>query len=345
LPEGAEVGSLAAALAGDAPLQELFDRSALRQHDGFNALNASLTVDGAFIRLAQGMVVGEPVHLVFVSRGGGSAEISNPRSVLLAGANSSATIIETYVGLPGEAYLTNSVTQFVLEDGAAIEHYKVQNEQDSAFHLAVLDVRQARDSRFISHAFAFGGRIARHEVNLELVGEGAETTLNGLFMPTGAQLHDNPTLIEHAAPHCTSRELYKGVVDGRGYGVFNGRVVVQPGADGTDARQTNKNLLLSPWAEVDTRPRLEILADDVKCAHGAAVGQLDEDSVFYLRARGIPEGRARAMLTYAFVNEMLGLVRLGALRSRLEELVALRLPTDEPSASGAAASLDAGSIR
>ena len=344
-PKGTEIGSFGSALLGDDALAALFDRSALRQHDGFNALNSALCDDGGFVRLPAGSTLEWPVHFVFVSHGSGSAVVSNPRSVVFAGANSRATVIETFVGLEGEGHLTNSVTQFMLDDGAVIEHYKLQDEPETAFHLALLDVRQARDSHFVSHSFAFGGSIARHEVNLELAGDGAEATLNGLFMPSGKQLHDNPTLIEHVAPHCTSRELYKGVVDGRGFGVFNGRIIVQPGADGTDASQTNKNLLLSQWAEVDTRPRLEILTDDVKCAHGAAVGQLDEDAVFYLRARGIPESSARGMLTHAFVNEMVGLVGLDGVRTRVEQLVALRLANVESTSSGAMADSEGGSTQ
>jgi Fe-S cluster assembly protein SufD len=247
--------------------------------------------------------------------------------VVLAGPGSRVAIVETHAGIPGEVYLTNAVTEVVLEEGAQVEHYKVQNESEAAFHLALLDVRQGRGSRFSSHSVALGSSIARHEVRVNLVGEGAEVSLNGLYMPRGDQHHDNPILIEHAAPRCTSRQLYKGVIDERGQGVFNGRIIVRPGAFGTDASQTNKNLLLSDHAEVDTRPRLEILADDVRCTHGAAVGRLDEDAVFYLRSRGIPHQAARGLLTYAFANEMVELLHLEPLRARVEKLVANRLPT------------------
>ena len=328
LPEGATVTNLASVLAQDAQqLEPLLSRPFAPHHHAFTALNAALTEDGAFVHLPAHTTVDEPIHLVFFSDTGGSPLVSSPRSVVLAGLGSRVAIVETYLGVPGDVSCTNAVTEVVLEEGAELEHYKVQDEPETAFHLALLDVRQGRGSRFSSHSVAFGSSIARHEVRVGLEAEGAEVRLDGLYMPRGDQHHDNPILIEHAAPHCTSHQLYKGVLDGHGRGVFNGRVVVRPGADGTDAAQTNKNLLLSDHAEVDTRPRLEIFADDVKCTHGAAVGQLDEDAVFYLRSRGVPHQAARGLLIYAFVNEMVERLRLDPLRSRVEKLVAHRLAT------------------
>jgi len=328
LPEGATVTNLASVLAEDSELLEpLLSRPFGPHHNAFTALNAALAEDGAFVHLPGGTTVEEPIQLVFFSDTGGSPLVSSPRSVVLAGPGSRVAIVEIYAGVPGDVYCTNAVTEIVLEEGAQVEHYKVQDEPETAFHLALLDVRQGRDSRFSSHSVALGSRVARHEVRVNLEAEGAEVSLDGLYMPRGDQHHDNPILIEHAAPHCTSRQLYKGVLDGHGQGVFNGRVVVRPGAFGTDASQTNKNLLLSDHAEVDTRPRLEILADDVKCTHGAAVGRLDEDAVFYLRSRGVPHQAARGLLIYAFVNEMVERLRLEPLRSRVEKLVAHRLAT------------------
>ena len=328
LPEGATVTNLASVLAEDSELLEpLLSRPFGPHHNAFTALNAALAEDGAFVHLPGGTTVEEPIQLVFFSDTGESPLVSSPRSVVLAGPGSRVAIVETYAGVPGDVYCTNAVTEVVLEEGAQVEHYKVQDEPETAFHLALLDVRQGRDSRFSSHSVALGSSIARHEVRVNLEAEGAEVSLDGLYMPRGDQHHDNPILIEHAAPHCTSRQLYKGVLDGHGQGVFNGRVVVRPGALGTDASQTNKNLLLSDHAEVDTRPRLEILADDVKCTHGAAVGRLDEDAVFYLRSRGVPHQAARGLLIYAFVNEMVERLRLEPLRSRVEKLVAHRLAT------------------
>ena len=326
LPMGATVMGLAAALVQDEELLAPFlSRPFREQPQAFTALSAALAVDGVLIRIPANTSIDEPIHVVFVSDTGAAPLVSHPRCLVFAGPGSRATIVESYVGILGDVYLTNAVTDIVIEEGAEVEHYKLQSEAETAFHIALLDVRQGRGSRFSSHSLALGASTARHEVRVRLEAEGAEVTLNGLYMPHNEQHLDNPTTIEHAAPHCTSRELYKGIVDGRGRGSFDGRVIVRPGAFKTDASQTNKNLLLSESAQVDTRPRLEIFADDVKCAHGAAVGQLDEAAVFYLRSRGVPHGAARDLLTYAFASEMLGLLRVGALRARAERLVAWRL--------------------
>lgn len=330
LPEGATVTNLASVLAEETERLELFSsRPFGPHHHAFAALNAALAEDGAFVHLRAGTTVDEPIQLVFFSDTAGAPLVSSPRSVVLAGPGSQVTIVETYVGVPGDVYCTNAVTEFVLEESAQVEHYKVQDESEAAFHLALLNVGQGRDSQFSSRSVALGSRVARHEVRVNLEAEGAEVSVDGLYMPRGDQHHDNPILIEHSAPHCTSRQLYKGVMDGHGHGVFNGRVVVRPGAAGTDAAQTNKNLLLSDHAEADTRPRLEILTDDVKCTHGTAVGRLDEDALFYLRSRGVPHQAARGLLIYAFVNEMVERLRLEPLRSRVEKLVAHRLATGD----------------
>ncbi len=326
LPMGATVMGLAAALVQDEELLAPFlSRPFREQPQAFTALSAALAEDGVLIRIPANTSIKEPIHIVFISDTGASPLVSHPRCLVLAGPGSRATIVESYVGILGDVYLTNAVTDIVLEEGAVVEHYKLQSEAETAFHIALLDVRQGRGSRFSSHSLALGASTARHEVRVRLEAEGAEVTLNGLYMPKNEQHLDNPTTIEHAAPHCTSRELYKGIVDGRGRGSFDGRIIVRPGAFKTDASQTNKNLLLSESAQVDTRPRLEIFADDVKCTHGATVGQLDEDAVFYLRSRGVPHGAARELLTYAFASEMLGLLRVEALRARVERMVAWRL--------------------
>ena len=325
LPHGARVTSFASALAEDATLLEpVLVRSSRGYRHAFTALNDALAEDGVFIHVPPDTIVAAPIHLVFLTESGPSPLVSSPRSMVLVGTRSRATIVETYVGMGG-GYLTNAVTEVVLEDGARVEHYKIQDEAADAYHLAALHVRPGRDSSFSTYLLALGAAIARHEVWVRLEDEGAEVTLNGLYLPEGDQQHDNPTFIEHVAPHCTSRQLYKGALGGHGRGVFNGRIVVGADAAGTDASQTNKNLLLSSTAEVDTRPRLEIFTDDVRCTHGAAVGQLDEDAVFYLRSRGVPHHEARAVLTYAFAREMLELIAVGPLRSHVEGRVAERL--------------------
>ena len=324
LPVGVEVTNLAEVLAAGPERLEPFFSHAPGEHHAFAAFNDALTEDGAFIHLAPGTSVDEPIHLVFLSDTGGSPLMSSPRSVIIAGAESRATVVETYAGIDGDVYCTNAVTEVVLADGAQIEHYKVQDEPVTAFHLALLDVRQGRDSRFSSRSVMLGSSIARHEVRVLLEEEGAEVSLDGVYLPQGDQLHDNTIFVDHVATNCTSHQLYKGVLDERGHGVFNGHIMVRPGADGTDANQNNKNLILSDRAEVDTRPRLEIYTDDVKCTHGAAVGQLDEEALLYLRARGLPLEAARGLLIYAFVHEMVDRIGLEPLRAQLGALVAGR---------------------
>jgi len=324
LPAGAEVTNLASVLAAGPQRLEPFFSHTPGEHHAFAAFNDVLAEDGAFIHLTPGTSVDEPIQLVFFSDSGGVPLMSSPRSVFLAEAGSRATIVETYAGVEGDVYCTNAVTEVILAEGAQIEHYKVQNEPDTAFHLALLTVQQARDSRFSSHSVMLGSRIARHEVRVCLEGSGAEVSLDGLYLPQGNQVHDNTIFVDHVATSCTSHQLYKGVLDGRGHGVFNGHIMVRPGADGTDANQKNKNLILSDRAEVDTRPRLEIYTDDVKCTHGAAVGQLDAEALLYLRARALPLEAARGLLIYAFVHEMVDRIELGPLRNQLETLVADR---------------------
>ena len=330
LPNGVKLGSLAAAFAQESEaLEALLWRRLRERPRAFTALNVALGEDGAFIRISPHIRVEEPIHLVFISDAGATPLMSHPLSVVFAGAGSRATIVETHVGIVGGTYLSNAVTEIVLDEGAVVEHYKVQDEIESAFHLASLSVRQGRASRFAAHSVALGAALARHEVQVALEAPEAQVTLNGLYLPRGRQLLDNPTTIEHAAPHGTSRQLYKGVVDGHGRGVFDGRIVVQPGAMKTDASQTNKNLLLSASAQAYTRPRLEIFADDVKCAHGATVGQLDDEALYYLRTRGIPQQQARDLLTYAFASEMVELIQVPPLRCRVQQMLAARFTDGE----------------
>ena len=329
LPAGAEVTSLAAVMAAGPERLERFFSRAPGEHHAFATFNDALTEDGAFVHLTPGTCVNEPIQLVFFSDAGGFPLLSSPRSVILAEPGSSATIVETYAGIHGDVYCTNAVTEVVLAEDAQIEHYKVQDEPVTAYHLALLDVRQGRNSRFSTRSVMLGSSIARHEVRVLFEDVGAEVSLDGVYLPQGDQLHDNTIFVDHAAASCTSHQLYKGVLDGRGHGVFNGHIMVRPGADGTDANQKNKNLILSDRAEVDTRPRLEIYADDVKCTHGAAVGQLDEDALLYLRARGIPLEAARGLLIKAFVHEMVDRIGLLPLRAQVEALVAGRFAAGE----------------
>ncbi|MGH9055906.1 MAG: Fe-S cluster assembly protein SufD [Acidimicrobiales bacterium] len=325
LPEAVYAGSLVPVLSDrGGRLRSLWPHLAGYPH-AFRALNDALAVDGAFVDLPAGATVEAPIEVVCISVPGEHPVMSNPRSIVRAGAGARATIVETYLGLPGGPCLTNAHTQIVLGDGARVDHYKFQDEDPKSYHLSCVEVRPGQRARFSSRLVALGGRIARHEVNARLEEEQATVDLDGLYLPSGEQYHDNPVRVEHAARRCTSRQVYKGIVDGSAHGVFNGHVIVRPGADGTDAHQVNKNLLLSDRAEVDTRPRLEIFADDVACTHGAAVGSLDPDAMFYLRSRGIPHPQARALLVAGFAQEVLDRFPAGAVRDRAERLVGGRL--------------------
>jgi Fe-S cluster assembly protein SufD len=319
LPSGARAESLAAAVAA-APerVQPHLAQHAAHDRDAFVALNTALMQDGAFVHLPAGCVVPAPIHLLFVSAPGEAPAAIHPRNLIVLDADSQATVIETYVGCGGTPSFTNAITEVSVGPGAVGRHCKLQDETRDAFHIATLHARLARSSTFASHALAVGGRLVRNSVHTLLDGAGTDCTLDGLFLATDQQHVDNYTVIEHVRPHGTSRELYKGVLDGRARGVFNGKIHVHPAAAQTDARQTNKNLLLSTDAAVDTKPQLEIYNNDVKCSHGSTVGQLDADALFYLRTRGLDPAAARALLIYAFASEMLARLPVPALRARLE---------------------------
>lgn len=324
LPAGVTVSSLSDALANQRELLEPILTGESSSGHAFAAANAALAADGAFVHLATGTSLPEPIHLLFVSDTGGARLLSSPRSIVLLDRGSEACVVETHVGSAGDVHCTNAVTDIRLAEDARLKHFKLEDEPDTASHLALTEVHQQRGSNFASYLSMLGGRIARQEVRVHLVGEGAEVSLDGLYVPRGDQVHDNTIFIEHVAPGCSSHQLYKSALSGRSRGIFNGHVLVRPGADGTDAHQTNKNLVLADRAEADTRPRLEIYADDVKCTHGAAVGQLDQQAVLYLRSRGIGEREARHLLVDAFVGEMVERIELVPLREQVRELLAER---------------------
>jgi len=324
LGNAVRVSSLARALRSGTgrPERHLGKIAAFEQHS-FTALNTAFIRDGAFIEIQPDTVVDEPIHLVFVSEGYGES-VSHPRNLIVAARHSRATVIESYVSIRDSVYLTNAVTEISLGEGAHLDHYKIQRESESAFHVGTTQVRQARDSQFHSFSFAVGGALARTNIYTSLDGDAATCTLNGLYLADGKQHLDNQTSIEHIAPNCPSHEVYKGVLDGRSHGVFNGKVYVHPEAQKTDGKQSNNNLLLSPTARVDTKPQLEIFADDVKCTHGATVGRLDDMAMFYLNSRGIGPDSARVLLTYAFAADVLETIGLEPLKKQLEEMVLAR---------------------
>jgi Fe-S cluster assembly protein SufD len=323
------VSSLSKAIrSGTGRPERHLGKIAVFDNHAFTALNTAFIRDGAFVELQADAVVDEPIHLIFVSEGGGES-ISHPRNLIVAAQNSRASIIESYVSLRDSCYFTNAVTEISLGDGARLDHYKIQRESEKSFHVGTTQVRQERDSQLHSFSLAVGGSLARTNIYTSLAGDGATCTLNGLYLTDGVQHIDNQTSIEHIAPNCPSHEIYKGVLDGRSHGVFNGKVYVHPEAQKTDGKQSNNNLLLSPTARVDTKPQLEIFADDVKCTHGATVGRLDEVAMFYLNSRGIGPEMARTLLTYAFAADVLETIELEAMKTELERMVLARFASPE----------------
>lgn len=329
LPAGAVIDSLAHALKQHG---EIINAHLGRQvrADGhtFAALNLAYFTDGAFIFLPPQATLEGPIQLLFVASGAGHT-VSHPRNLVIAGDRSAAVVIETHAGPDEAVYWANPVTEIVAEREASIQHYKLLRDGAKALHIGGTHVRQAHGSRFQSHSFALGAALARNDLEVALDAPGAECELNGLYLAQGRQHVDNHTRIDHIQPRGTSREFYKGILDGHGRGVFNGRVIVHPNAQKTDAQQSNRNLLLSDDAEIDTKPQLEIYADDVKCSHGATVGQLDRDALYYLRSRGIDEATARSVLTYAFASEIIERLRFAPVRQQLERTLVARLPNSQ----------------
>jgi Fe-S cluster assembly protein SufD len=291
----------------------------------FAALHDAFVEDGAVVRLPRGDRLGNPLHLVFVSTGGDAPRVQHPRVIIDAGEGSEAVILQDHVSIGEGARLTNSVTQVRLGANAKIDLVLLQRESDDTFHVSQCRSVQERDSRLACHTVSLGGALVRNDLAARLSGEGAECTLRGLYVGHGDQVIDNHTWVDHAVPHCRSDELYKGVLGGASRGVFRGRVIVRPGAQKTDAVQSNPNLLLSDRAEVDTKPQLEIYADDVKCSHGSTIGRIDPDALFYLRSRGIPEERARDLLTGGFAAEITDGLPAPALGERVRELLMVHL--------------------
>jgi Fe-S cluster assembly protein SufD len=355
LPPGVVVESLAAALARHPQRVEPYlGRHSSFQDQPFVALNTAFLSDGALVVVPRHAVIARPIHLLYLStagagrQGAGSQDqgrnqaspgsqdqgrqesegspalVSYPRNLIVAEEGSQLTVVETYVG--EGAYFSCGVTELFAGAGTVVDHYKVQRESRDAFHLGTFQLYGERGSAVSSHSIALGGGLVRNDVNALLDGEGIDCILNGLYIADGRQLIDNHMRVEHAKPHCASHELYKGILDGKARSVFNGLIHVHKGAQKTDAKQSNRNLLLSADAIANSNPRLEIFADDVKCTHGSTVGQLDDDAVFYLRSRGIGEDAARSLLTYAFASDILARIKVEPVRHDLEEYLFARLP-------------------
>ena len=326
VPKGVRIISLAKAFETErALLEPMLSRSEVNRNNAFTALNTAFMADGAFVYVPANTVLKDPIHLLFLSTNQAEAAISVPRSLILLQNGSQASIVESYAGLGSGLYFTNSVTEVHVGENCVADHYKLQRESDAAFHIANVQVNQGRDSSYSSHSLSLGGSLVRNNINVLLDGTGADCELNGLYVTKGHQHVDNHTAIDHSKPNCVSRELYKGILDDASSGVFNGRIVVRKDAQKTNARQTNKNLLLSKGAGINTTPQLEIFADDVKCTHGATIGQLNEEELFYLRSRGIDRDAARTLLAYAFASELLGAVKIKPIQCQIDLVLLNRL--------------------
>jgi Fe-S cluster assembly protein SufD len=328
---GVQAGSLAAALASE--VDGAIARGHLAQHarwqeSSFTALNTAFLADGAFVRVPAGVILEEPLEIVFVSTGRAASDgptVTHPRSLIVVERGAQAAIVETFAGVAEARYWTNAVSEIVVGQGARVELYRVQREAAECYQVATTQSRQERDSYLGLHVVTLGAALARHDINAVLDGAGAELILNGLYLLNGAQHADHHTVIDHAQPHCASHEFFNGVLAERAHGVFTGRIIVRPGAQRTDSKQTNNNLLLSAEARADSQPQLEIYADDVKCTHGSTVGPIDQMQLYYLRSRGLSAESARGILTYGFGAEILGRMRHPDVRARLDRLVRERL--------------------
>jgi Fe-S cluster assembly protein SufD len=324
--DGVRIGNLAEVTESDSELvREHLDRLATKYANAFSALNSAFIRDGLFIHVPNGMVIEEPVQVLYLSTGGDAPTVSYPRNLFVVGRGARIEIAESYVSLADGTYFTNGITEAVLGEGAILKRYKIQNESERAFHIESMIVHQERSSFFTSFSTSVGAGLSRNEVDIILDGEGSECVLDGLYIVNGARLADNHITIDHAKPNCNSHQVYKGILDGNGRAVFNGKIIVREDAQKTDAKQTNRNLLLSEGAVVDSKPQLEIFADDVKCTHGATVGQLDEDALFYMRSRGISQELARTLLTFGFAEDLVSRITLDPLRVHLEHLLMEKL--------------------
>ncbi len=322
LPQGVEVNSLAEAIkANPSAVEPHFGRYLDTKRDAFAALNSAFANDGGFVWVKKGVVLERPIHLLFVSTAGETPLMAHPRNLIVAEDESQVAVVEDYVSLNGGIAFSNTATELVAGGSAVVSHYMLEREHTDAFNISTLRIQQGRSANVSSHSILLGGALVRNNVHPVLNGEGANCLINGLFLGDGQQHLDNYMLVEHAQPHCESHQFYNGILDGKSHGVFHGRIIVHKDAQKTDAKQTNRNLLLSDDAQIDTKPQLEIYADDVKCTHGATIGQIEENALFYLRSRGIDERSARKLLLLAFASECLDRMKEEPVRNYVEGLI------------------------
>jgi Fe-S cluster assembly protein SufD len=322
VPAGVVVASLAEQIMQNPERVEAhLGRYLNTERDPFCALNTVFIEDGAFIQVPSGTLFEGPIHLLFVSVGQQAPLMSHPRNLIIAGDHAELSIVEEFVSLGTTRTFCNAATELVAGDGAVVSHYRIEQENPETFQISTLRLQQGQTANVSSHCVLLGGALVRNNVHPVLAGEGGECLINGLFLGRGHEHLDNYMLVEHAKPHCESRQFYNGILDDQAHGVFHGRIVVHKDAQKTDAKQTNRNLLLSDDAQIDTKPQLEIFADDVKCTHGATIGQIEENALFYLRSRGIDEVSARRLLLEAFASECLDRMKQGPARTHIAELI------------------------
>ncbi|HKR29705.1 MAG TPA: Fe-S cluster assembly protein SufD [Terriglobales bacterium] len=328
LPKGVIINGLAREVAAkSSQVENHLGRYLNIQRDAFSALNTAFAEDGAFVHVSRGTVVEQPIYLLFISTATDSTAtdapmMNHPRNLFVVEEEAQVAIVEDYVSLGDTAgSLCNTATELIAKDGAIVSHYMIEREHRQSFNISTLRIEQGRNANVASHSVLLGGGIVRNNVHPVLAGEGSECLINGLFVGNAKQHLDNYMLVEHAQPHCSSRQFYNGILDDSAHGVFHGRIIVHKDAQKTDAKQTNRNLLLSDSAQIDTKPQLEIYADDVKCTHGATIGQIEENALFYLRSRGIDEASARKLLLMAFANECLDRMREDSVRNGIEKLL------------------------
>lgn len=321
LPKGVTVGSLKKIYAENPALIDKYLGKLSKDENAFNSLNTSYAVDGAVVIVPKGMIVEKPIQVLYLNSSSNEYILASPRNLIVAEENSQVSFIANYRGVGEKSYLNNTVTEIYSAESSVVNLYKIQNESDEAYHIEKVQAEQKKNSIFNHYNITFGGSIVRNDINSVLDGENIETHYYGLYMINGKQHVDNHTFVDHAKPNCMSNELYKGILDDNAHGVFNGKIIVRQDAQKTNAYQQNKTILLSNTATIDTKPQLEIFADDVKCSHGATVGHLDDTSEFYIRSRGVPQELAKSMLIRAFANDVIETIKIEPLKEQINHMI------------------------
>jgi len=321
IPEGIIIENISTVAKNNPQILQKYFSKLSKTENIFNAINSVYSVDGSFIKVSDNIVLDKPIQIVHINGAEDNKVLSVPRNIIVVGKNSQASIIVNYFGHGSEPYFTNIISEVYVDEGGIVDLIKNQSENENSFHIEKLQAFQEKNSVFNHYNFEFGGSIVRNDINSVLNGENIETHYYGLSLANGKQHIDNHTFVDHAKPNCMSNEVYKAILDDEAHGVFNGKIIVQKDAQKTNAYQQNKTILLSKKAKIDTKPQLEIFADDVKCSHGATVGHLDDEAYFYIRTRGIPENLAKSILIRAFANDVVESVKIEQIREQLNHMI------------------------